>query len=401
MTGIMDGIRVVEVATWVFVPSAAAILADWGADVIKIEHPEHPDPLRGLMAAALPTNAPNIMLEQSNRNKRGMAMNIATPGGYEALRKLVESADVFITNHLTPVRQKLRIDVEHIRAWNPNIVYARGSGLGLHGPEATRAGFDATTYWYRSGISHALTPPDQDWPIGSRLGIGDLPSGAMLAGGVAGALFARERTGVAPVVDVSLLSTAAWTYAPDIVNGRLNPNDPTRVVGRGDSTNPIAQLYRTKDRRIVSLVMMESDRFWPDFCQHIEREELINDPRFDHSSTRRTNAVELTKILEDVFASKTLEEWRPILSRMAGAWGVVQTPAEVAVDPQFEANSYFGKVIGRDEELWLTTNPVHYDDTPPVFHVMPNHGQHTDEILASLGYSWDDIVELKVSGAVL
>jgi crotonobetainyl-CoA:carnitine CoA-transferase CaiB-like acyl-CoA transferase len=401
MTGILDGIRVVEMAAWVFVPSAGAILADHGADVIKVEHPNFPDPIRGLVASNLPTNAPNIMLETANRGKRGVGLDVSTESGYAALRKLIESADIFLTSLLTPVRQKLRVDVEHLTEWNPKLIYARGSGTGVRGPEASRPAFDASAYWYRSGIAYTLTPYGQEWPIGQRLGIGDLPSGAMLAGGVLGALYARERTGQPQIVDGSLMATATWTFAPDIVNGKLNPNDEPIKVGRGDLANPLGNLYKTQDGRIISLMLMESDRFWPDFCKVIGRTEWIDDPRFDHSSARTANSAELVRLLDEEFASRPLAEWRMILDRLRGSWGVVQKPADVAVDPQVVANGYLQRVNDREQDLWLASSPFQYGEQPAPFSVMPRHGEHTDEVLLSLGFTWDEIIEMKLGGGVL
>jgi crotonobetainyl-CoA:carnitine CoA-transferase CaiB-like acyl-CoA transferase len=400
VTRILEGIRVVELASWVFVPSAGAILADHGADVIKVEHPTFPDPCRGLVASNFPKNAPNIMLETANRGKRSVGLDVSTEAGRGVLRRLVESADVFLTSMLPIVRQKLHIDVDDIRGWNPKIVYARGSGLGVRGDEADRPAFDGSAYWYRSGIAYSLTPPTEEWPVSQRPGIGDLPTGALLAGGVMGALFARERTGAAPLVDVSLISSAAWSYAPDMVNGRLNPNAEPVRFGSG-TTNPLGHLYKTSDGRIISLHMMDSDRFWPDFCGTIGREDLIDDPRFDHSSKREANHAELIHILDDEFAARSLSGWRIVLRRMKGAWGVMQKPADFAVDPQVEANGLLQPVHDRDEELWLAASPVQFDETPTSFTVMPPHGAHTDEVVSSLGYTWDEIIEMKISGAVL
>jgi crotonobetainyl-CoA:carnitine CoA-transferase CaiB-like acyl-CoA transferase len=400
MTKILEGIRVIEMASWVFVPAAGAILADHGADVIKVEQPAFPDPCRGLRASNFPKNAPNIMLETANRGKRSIGLDITTDEGRAVLRKLVESADVFLTSMLTDVRRKLRVDVDDIRAWNPGIVYARGSGLGVRGPEANRPSFDGAAYWYRSGAAYSMTPDTEEWPVGQRPGIGDLPSGAMLAGGVMGALFARERTGTPPLVDVSLISSGAWTFAPDMVNGRLNPGDEPVRFGAG-SANPLGHLYKTKDRRVISLHMMDSDRYWEDFCRTVGREDLLAEPRYDHSSKRDANTAELVAIFDEVFAAKTLSEWTPILRTMKGAWGVVQKPADFAYDPQVEANGILQPVLNREQDLWLAAAPVQYDETPSSFTRMPAHGEHTDEVVGSLGYTWDEIVDMKLSGALL
>jgi crotonobetainyl-CoA:carnitine CoA-transferase CaiB-like acyl-CoA transferase len=400
MTKILQDVRVVELASWVFVPAAAAVLADWGADVIKIEHPLTGDPVRGLSASSIPTNSPNAAWEQSNRGKRDLALDVTAPRGREVLRRLLEGADVFLTSWLAKQRRRFSIDVADVRAWNPDIIYARGSGYGPRGGEADRAGFDATAYWYRAGFADSLSPDELEWPVGQRIGIGDFPSGAMLAGGVAGALFHRERTGEATVVDASLLSQAAWTMAPDIINGKINPDQRRLMVGRGDARNPIANLYRTQDSRLISLVMMDSDRYWDDFATRVGLGHLVDDPRFNHSSVRQENAVELIALLDELFASKSLAEWRPVLFGMKGAWCVVQTAAEVAVDPQVEANGYLQKVEGAERDLWLTAAPVQYDQEPPTLHRTPAHGEHSEDILQEIGYGWDEIIELKLEGVV-
>jgi crotonobetainyl-CoA:carnitine CoA-transferase CaiB-like acyl-CoA transferase len=399
---IMEGIRVVELASWVFVPSAGAILSDWGAEVVKIEHPVTGDPCRGLNASALPTNAPNIMLEMANRGKRSVGLDVTHDRGREVLRRLVERADVFLTSWLGAALRKYHLDVDDVREWNPRIVYARGTGMGPKGPEADRPGFDATTYWFRAGFADSLTPDDQEWPISQRLGIGDIPSGAILAGGVAGALLARERTGTSPLVDVSLFSSAAWTLSPDIASGWLNPGTRRALIGRGDAKNPLANMYRTKDDRVLSLVMMDSDRYWDDFCRHLDLEHLIDDPRFSDSGRRRTTALELITILDGVFGGRTVDEWRPVLSTMKGAWTVVQTAAELARDPQFVANDFFTAVVERpgDVDLRLPQPPVRYDETPVELHRMPEHAEHTEEVLLELGYAWDDVAAMKDAGTV-
>lgn len=402
MAGILDGIRVIDLASWVFVPGAAAILADWGAEVIKIEHPVTGDPLRGLNATALPSDAPHVMLEQANRGKRSIALDVTTPGGRQVFDRLIGTADVFMTNWLGKTRRREKIDVADLQALNDRLIYVRGSGQGPKGEEADRPGYDATTYWYRAGFAYVLSPEELEWPIGSRLGLGDLPSAAMLAGGVAGALFARERTGETPVVDASLLSCAAWHLAPDISYGKIRPSAQRTLVGRGDPRNPIANLYRTKDDRIISLVMMDSDRYWTDFCTRIGRPDLIDHERFHHSSVRAQHGPELMAILDEVFAARTLAEWRPVLHEMKGAYGIVQTPAEAAVDPQMVANGFIAPVQGRaGAEVWLTSGPIQYDEAPTVMRPMPQLGEHTDEVLPSLGYDCDEIVSLKVAGAVL
>ena len=208
MNDVLRGVRVLEVAAWTFVPAAGAVLADWGADVIKVEHPEMGDPQRGLIAMGIIPGGPgavNYIIEQPNRGKRSIGIDISTDGGRELLYDLARTSDVFLTSFLPQVREKLKIDVDDIRAVNPKIIYVRGSGQGVRGPDAGMGGYDAASYWSRGGIANALTPPSVEYPIAPRAAFGDLPGGMTIAGGIAAALFARERTGEAPIVDVSLV----------------------------------------------------------------------------------------------------------------------------------------------------------------------------------------------------
>src|SRR3954452_12764126 len=282
MSEMLDGIRVLEVAAWTFVPAAGAALADWGADVIKVEHPQTGDPQRGLISSGLIPGGPgavNYIIEQPNRGKRSIGLDISTDEGRELLYRLAERSDVFLTNFLPDVRRRRKIDVEHIRAVNPNIIYARGSGQGTRGPDAERGGYDGASFWARGGIANALTPADSEWPIGPRPGFGDLPGGMTIAGAIAAALFARERTGEAPVVDVSLLAFAMWTLSPDVVASKLYGGDPLPKFDRKRTPNPLVGSYRTKDDRYLMLMMLQADRFWEDFCTHFGQPELATDAR--------------------------------------------------------------------------------------------------------------------------
>ncbi|MGH9084594.1 MAG: CoA transferase, partial [Acidimicrobiales bacterium] len=216
MAGPLEGIRVIEVASWMFVPSGGSVLVDWGAEVIKVE-PLTGDPQRGLITSGLlPGGAGgvNFMVEQPHRGKRSIALDLSHPDGHEALMKLVETADVFLTNYLPQVRRKLKLDTDDIRARNPNIVIARGSGAGPKGPEAEKGGYDGASFWARGGVG--VTMPDRDgWPPGQPTpAFGDVMGGLTTAGAIAAALFKRERTGETSVVDVSLLATAMWQISP-------------------------------------------------------------------------------------------------------------------------------------------------------------------------------------------
>ncbi|MEE2664964.1 MAG: CoA transferase [Myxococcota bacterium] len=401
MTQILQGIRVLEVAQWWFVPSAGAALRDWGAEIIKVEHPEVGDPQRGLMTSGMVAGGTgvNFMMEQPNRGKKSVAINLKSPDGIELLYKLAETCDVFLTSFLPDLRQRLEIDVEHIRARNPNIIYVRGTGQGARGPEINKAGYDGTSYWCRSGMAYAMTRRDAEIPAGPRPAFGDGVGGLTIAGGIAGALFHRERTGEATTVDVSLLATAMWQLAPDIA---MSPAADTMLSGgRGAPANPLVNNYQTGDGRWLQLIMLQADRDWPDFCEHIDRADLIEDPRFASMALRRENTADCVRVLEEVFAKRPLAEWRERFETLRGAWTAVQTPREVHDDPQVVANDFLGEVAAADGSSFkLVSNPIQYDEEPYSLEPAPEHGQNTEEVLLDLGLSWDQIAAHRESRAI-
>jgi crotonobetainyl-CoA:carnitine CoA-transferase CaiB-like acyl-CoA transferase len=405
MTEILSGVRVLEVASWTFVPAAGAVLADWGADVVKIEHPVTGDPQRGLISSGLVPGAAggfNYMIEQPNRGKRSVGIDLASGDGRELLYRIAESSDVFLTNFLPDARARLQIDVEHIRARNPAIVYVRGSGQGPRGDDAGRGGYDGASYWARGGIAAALTPRGVEPPIGQRPAFGDVMGGMAIAGGIAAALLARERTGTAPVVDVSLLATALWNLAPDVVASKLFEHVETPSFDAGDFPNPLVGLYRTEDGRYVSLVMLESDRYWRDFCLHLGHPELVDDPRFVDAAARFEHRRECRRLIADIFAAAPLAVWRDRLATLEGVWAPVQTALELHDDRQVVANGYLPTVVADDgTPVALVANPVQFNESPPALRRAPEHGQHTEEVLLELGLSWDDLVRFKESGAIL
>jgi crotonobetainyl-CoA:carnitine CoA-transferase CaiB-like acyl-CoA transferase len=404
----LDGIRVLEVAQWWFVPSAGAILADWGAEVIKIEHPKTGDPQRGLVTSGLiPQGGFNFMWEQPNRGKKSVALDIRTDTGRDLLYKLAAQSDVFLTSFLPDARRRLAIDVEDIRRINPRIVYARGSGQGVRGPDAERGGYDAASYWARGGIGAAISGAgSEDPPVSQRPAFGDSIGGMTIAGGIATALFRRERTGVASVVDISLLSTAMWNISADITMARalaaLGLGKGMPKMDRTQAPNPIVNAYPTKDKRWIMLVMLQSDRNWPDLCRHLGREDLIEDPRFANAAARAANKAECVRTLDAIFSEHDLETWKKRLATTDGVWAPVQYPGELYDDPQALANGYLADVeLANGSTCQLVAAPVQFDEQVPAIGAAPEHGQHTEEVLLGLGLEWDDILRAKESGAIL
>jgi crotonobetainyl-CoA:carnitine CoA-transferase CaiB-like acyl-CoA transferase len=397
----LAGIRVVEVAQWWFVPAAGAVLADWGADVIKVEHPVTGDPQRGLVTSGLipSTGGVNFMIEQPNRGKRSVGLDLAHPRGLELLHRLVETADVFLTNFLPAARRRLRIDVDDIRRTNPRIIYVRGHGHGTRGPDAEKGGYDAASFWCRGGIANAVTPPGAAAPIMQRAAFGDSAGGMTVAGGIAAALLHRERTGTPSVVDVSLLGTAMWIMGPDIIASKLLGID----LPSGDRTqppNPIVNSYRTRDGRWLFLNMLQPDRYWPDLCRRLGRPDLVTDPRFADGRARFENRAECVRTLDAIFAEKTLAEWRVQLADSEGVWAPMQSARELPDDAQAVANGYLPEVERDGTRFTLVASPVQFDEDFPALTPAPDLGQHTEEVLLELGLSWGDLAAAKEAGAI-
>ncbi len=405
MSEVLQGVRVLEVASWTFVPAAGAVLSDWGADVIKVEHPATGDPQRGLITSGLVPRAAggaNFMIEQPNRGKRSVGLDIGTDEGRELLYRLVERSDVFLTNFLPRTRRRLRIEVDDIRARNPSIVYVRGHGQGVRGPDAEKGGYDGASYWARGGIANALTPPGAEYPVTQRPGFGDLAGGMTIAGAISAALFRRQRDGEGSIVDISLLGVAMWMLSPDIVASKLFEGMSTPSFNRASSPNPLVNVYKTNDGRFLTLIMLEGDKYWPDLCRNIGRPELVDDPRFVDAATRFENRAECVRLLDETFASQTLAEWRERLANVKGVWAPVQTAREIHDDPQVAANGYLPQVeVGDGESLALVANPVQFDEAPASLRRAPEHGEHTEEVLLEMGISWEDIVAYKESAAIL
>jgi crotonobetainyl-CoA:carnitine CoA-transferase CaiB-like acyl-CoA transferase len=399
---VLAGVKVVEVAAWLFAPSCGAILADWGADVLKIETPHNGgDPYRGYFHPG-PVN-PTI--ELANRGKRSVALDLSTPGGRDALLRFVADADVFVTSLLPGPRARLHIDVDDIRAVNPSIVYVRATGYGVRGPEAETPGYDAAASWARAGFGDFLTPPESTQPTPPPGGIGDCVGGLTGAGAVAAALYKRATTGEPVDVDVSLLHSGMWMNATVLMmqaNAGPEGSQMGRRMDRRASPNPLVNTYRTKDGRWLWMVVIQPDPHWRSFCEHVGKPELIDDPRFADFHARMEHCAALIEILDEVFASATIDEWRERLRTFSGVWDVNQTPQEVIDDPQARANSFVASGAEPGPALTAVTSPVQFDNammaTVPR---APEHGQHTEEVLLEYGYSWDEISALKDAGAIL
>ncbi|MET0239043.1 MAG: CoA transferase [Sphingobium sp.] len=399
----LEGIKVVEVAMWAFVPAAGGILSDLGATVIKVEPPTG-DPIRGLQIGQSSVNqAFDFSWENYNRGKRSITLDLKQAAGLEVLYRLLEDADVFLTNLLPPARAKMGIDAETIRARFPDIIYAVGSGVGQHGPEAHRGGFDAITFWARGGISSSMSDEDAELPVGPPgPAFGDCLSGAMLAGAISAAIAQRAMSGRASTVDVSLLGTAMWSMQRSITQSTHENLERFPRPRRGDlPNNPLSANYRTADDRFLALCMLQVQRYWAPLCEVAGRPNLATDPRFATHAGRREHMAECVAELRALFASKTLAEWREILARQDGQWDVVQHVGEIKDDCQVQANRYMQSVDHEDgRRLSMVSIPMQFDGRPLPTALAPELGEHSDDILASLGYDEDGIIDLKVAGVV-
>jgi crotonobetainyl-CoA:carnitine CoA-transferase CaiB-like acyl-CoA transferase len=398
----LSGVKVLEVAAWTFVPAAGAILADMGADVIKVEPPTG-DPQRGLKNMLnLDENGPNPFNEIPNRGKRSITLDLRKPEGLALLKKIAETADVFLTSYLPEDRTRLGIDIEDIRAVNPNIIYVRGSGWGSTGPMADVGGYDMAAAWATSGLAYRLTQPGApDGPPPQPAAFFDLQGGNTLAGATAMALFKREKTGETSVVDVSLMNVGMWTMAPDIVSAPYQASHMLPV--RTSPGNPITNWYKTADNRWLYLVCLQADRFWGELCTDVlDRPDLVADPRFENMAVRFQNKEVCVQILDEVFAARPLSEWKDRLATFSGVWAPVLTFRELHEHPQVIPNGFMPEVEdGAGVKFRLVASPMQFDQENSVPQgAAPELGQQTEEILLEVGYDWDAIGELRESGVL-
>jgi len=407
MAQVMKGVRVLEIAQFTFVPAAGAILADWGADVIKIEHPVRGDTQRGFInmggMKVNPKRSPFV--EHPNRGKRSVGVDISKPEGMAVIYELAKTADVFLTNYLPSQRQRMKFDVEHIRAINPNIIYARGSAYGDKGPERDAGGFDGTAFWNRSGIANAMTPPELDGPLSQGIpAFGDSIGGMNIAGGIAAALFHRERTGEAVELDVSLLSTAWWAAGTSIDmgidSGQLMRN---RMPQSGANPgNPLMGNYYSSDGGTINMCTLTPGPHIRSFFEHIGVPEAAEDPRFADARSLMENWQAASDIINRQFSQKPFDYWREHLKTYSGQWAPVQDLIKIASDEQALANDMLFEVEAADggEPIKLVRGPVQFNHAPVQTTRAPEASEHTELVLMELGMEWERIEELKAAGAI-
>jgi len=407
MSKVMEGVRVLEVAQMTFVPAAGAILADWGADVIKIEHPVRGDSQRGFVnmggVKVNPKRSPFV--EHPNRGKRSVGVDITTPEGIEVIYELAKTADVFLTNYLPRQRQKFKFDIEHIRAANPNIIYARGSAYGDKGPERDFGGFDGTAFWNRSGIATAMTPPEIEGSLSQGIpAFGDSIGGMNIAGGISAALFHRERTGEATEIDVSLLSTAWWAAGTSIDMG-IDCGQVSRnrmPVSGGNPGNPFMGNYTCADGGIINMCTLTPGPHIRNVFEHLGLAEAADDPRFATAEELMKNWEAASDLIREQFASKPLSYWREHLKTMSGQWAPVLDLLQIADDEQDLANDMLFEVEAGDggEPIKLVRGPVQFNHEPVRTTRAPEASEHTELVLMEMGMEWEQIENLKNKGAI-
>jgi crotonobetainyl-CoA:carnitine CoA-transferase CaiB-like acyl-CoA transferase len=393
MGGVFAGVRVIELAQFVYVPGSAVMLADQGAEVIKIETIEG-DPYRTLkVGPSRNLGGINVSMEQNNRNKKSVALDLKSEEGREALLKLVETADVFLTSLRPKAIQALRLDVEDLRARNPKIIYARGNGVGFRGDQANRPGYDGSVFWARGGNCYAYTRPGEQ-PASPRPAYGDHTGSIALAYGIAAALFKRATTGEASVVENSLLSTSCWVLSGDLTQVQLpqyqtHPSTPIR--------RPLTYGYRTRDNRVVQLMILNPQPRWKALCDILGLEAIVDDPRFATDDARNANPEPLIALIQEKFATRDYAEWRPLLEAIDIPWEPVNSIADVLEDPQVHANAMVQPMQVGDQTINIVAGPVSFDGAPIVGTPQgsPTMGADTEALLREVGYGSEAIADLR------
>jgi formyl-CoA transferase len=396
----LSGLLVLDISTFIAAPAAAVALADYGADVIKIEAPGEGDPHRHnyKRAATYPRSESNFPLQLDGRLKRSLAIDLKKPEARPVLEKLVKRADIMIVNFPPPARERLRLRWEDMQAINPKLVYCSLTGYGESGPDRDRPGFDVTAYFGRSGILDAARY--EDGPPGLSLPAqGDRATAMTLVAAILLGLRHRDQTGEGCWVGTSLYANGAWangtTIAGAAIGGKLVTREPPHKP-----KNALTNLYRTGDDRWLQLLMVRDDRLWSTFCGVIDRPGLATDSRYTDREERRKRALELHAELAPIFASKTYAQWEALLSKTGIPFGVIGRVADVVDDEQARHAGIFAETTN-PEVPRTVNNPIRLGFAKPRVSGKPAAvGENSDEILRELAYSEVEIEALKKAGAL-
>jgi crotonobetainyl-CoA:carnitine CoA-transferase CaiB-like acyl-CoA transferase len=431
----LEGIKVIDISQVVAVPVAARHLADFGADVIKIEHPKRGDFWRRNAArtAALPTPIIDHGFENWNRNKRSIGVDIASEEGQKIIYHLVEKADVFVNNLRPWEKEKYKLGYDVLKKINPRIIYGTVTGLGKNGPEKDMPGFDVNTYFYRAGIRYVMTPVGYQ-ELSFRAGFGDTIAGMSLFAGVMTALYNREKTGMGQEVDISLFHTGIYQISSDISGVLITKQDvkgapqatanidPERAKIRAELIAEVekasgrladfnreslinsinAVIYRSKDGKNMYFSALQPESYWGKVCRAIGQPELEHDPRFETQDLRHQNHIPLYHILKEAFSRRNFEEWKQKLNENSIPWAPEQRLPEVIEDPQAVANNIFPVI---EHPTWgkvpIIASPINLSETPATYRKpAPEFSQHTEEIMLEYGYGWEDIAHFKDKGVI-
>lgn len=396
--GILSGIWVIDCGTYIAGPAAATILSDFGADVIKIERPPYGDPYRYLpQAAGMPVPDQNYCWILDARNKKSVALNLADMCAREALLKLVNTADVFITNYQPQLLRKFHLEYPEVSALNERIIYASVTGYGETGEDADKPGYDATAYWARSGVMAGTHNGDAE-PVQSPAGLGDHPTSVTLFAAIMLALYQRQITGRGTKVSTPLMANGAWSNSCAIQAALCNARFMPKWT-RTAALNPLVNHYVARDGRRIFFCLLEPARDWPNLCRALECVDLIEDPRFTTPEARRSNSAALVERIDQAIATRDLADWTCIFKKYDLIWGPVPPCWEAARDPQMELNGVFAEIR---PGLKTVQNPLHVEgalkQTP---RMAPEIGEHTREVLRDLGYSDAEISAMIERGAAL
>ncbi|MFC1900828.1 CaiB/BaiF CoA transferase family protein [Chloroflexota bacterium] len=405
MPGILEGLKVISMEHMEAIPSASVWLADWGADVIKVE-PVTGDMFRMTKRAQgspafvdVGGRDVNFAFWLLNRNKKSMALNLKTDSGLDIIYKLIKDADIFLSNFQFDALDNLKLDYDSLTKVNPKIIHAVLSGYGSVGPDKNEPGFDNTAAWSRSSLMY-LTGEEGKPPPLQRGGVMDRTAAPHVVAGVLAALYNREKTGKGQKIEVSLFHSAVWTNGKDIQGALVN--SPLPRSDRARAENPIWNSYRTRDDRWFQLGMLQSDRYWPNFCRAIDRPDIENDLKYVDTPARRENCRELVSLIDEIMATKTMAEWEKIFKETGCMYGRVQSPQEVVTDPQALANDFYVDIEFPEGSIKTIATPVKFYQNPASIRIPPPElAQDNEVILLEMGYTWEDIARLKEEGAIL
>lgn len=394
----LEGLRIVEYATYVAAPGAAGVMADWGAKVIKVEPPGG-DPIRLFFSSLGVEETSNPVFDMDNRGKRGIILDTSKQAGRDALLRLIDRADIFLTNVRPGGLQRAGLDHETVLKRRPKLIYATLTGYGLEGPDADRPGMDSAAFWARSGLAAMFRPKGGD-PVQLRTAFGDHVASLAIVSAVLAAVHERHNTGKGRLVDASLLRVAHYVGASDFAiqhtRGRVASNR-----ARKDVPNPLINYFKTADNHWISLLQRQGEKDWPKLARALKVDQLVDDPRFANNRARRENGPELVELLDEAFASRPLSEIAAALDAEEMVWAPMLTPSEAIADPQAIAAGCVVRTPTHDGgAIPAPAAPVRFpgaDDGPKG--PSPQPGEHTREVLAELGYAEAEIDALFASGA--